>query len=102
MSNDNIKVPKLVISPEDLEKQLSSITDNESNFQLSIENSKDWFEDSFYSYTNKELASNDIFFKASFRAVGTAYLSKPDNHKTVWKMDCYKRNNGFEIKKTYE
>ena len=37
MSNDNIKVPKLVISPEDLEKQLSSITDNESNFQLSID-----------------------------------------------------------------
>ena len=99
MSNDNIKVPKLVISPEDLEKQLSSITDNESSFQLSIENSKDWFEESFYSYANKELASNDTFFKLSFRAVGTAYLSKPDNQKIYGKWIVQKSPTGLKLKK---
>lgn len=99
MSNDNIKIPKLVISPEDLEKQLSSITDNESSFQLSIENSKDWFEESFYSYANKELASEETFFKLSFRAVGTAYLNKPDNHKIYGKWIVQKSPTGLKLKK---
>ena len=99
MSNDNIKIPKLVISPEDLEKQLSSITDNESSFQLSIENSKDWFEESFYSYANKELASEETFFKLSFRAVGTAYLNKPDNQKIYGKWIVQKSPTGLKLKK---
>ena len=99
MSNDNIKVPKLVISPDDQKKQLNSITDNESNFQLSIENSKDWFEESFYSYANKELASNETFFKLSFRAIGMAYLNKPTNQKIFGKWIVQKSSTGLKLKK---
>jgi len=91
---------KLAISPKELEKQLGTISDKESDFSLALSESNKWFTGvNFFDLENKQLAENTEFFKVSFKVVGTNYLSDSKQQHKWGKWIVKKTTSGMKLQK---